>query len=94
MSCEGVAQWAGLFVDGVLKVTSRVIKAILSNYYAVRWVSEDEKEEAKPCVKKVSVCQTWRDGYCMVDGTLIPLFAKPSFFVEAYFDRKSKVGPL
>ena len=89
VSCESVAQWAGLSVGGVLKVTLRVIEAILSNQNAVRWVSEEEKEEAKQWVEQASGCQTWRDGYCMVDGTLIPLFAKPSFFGEAYFDRKS-----
>ena len=89
VSCKSVAQWSGVSVGGVLKVTERVIEAILANYHAVRWVSEEEKEESKEWVAKVSGCQTWRDGYCMVDGTLIPLFAKPSFFGEAYFDRKS-----
>ena len=34
-------------------------------------------------------CQVWCNEYCMVDGTLIPLFEKPSFFGEAYFDQKS-----
>ena len=90
VSCEGTAQWAGIAVGTVIKVTFRVIEAILSKHnQVIRWASEEEKEEAKRWVEHTSGCTTWRDGYCMVDGTLIPLFAKPAFFGEAYFDRKS-----
>lgn len=74
----------------VVKVTARVIEAVLSQHDdVIRWASEGEKEEAKQWVENTSSCSTWRDGYCMVDGTLIPLFEKPTFFGEAYFDRKS-----
>jgi hypothetical protein len=55
---------------------------------AVRWPSEEEKEEAKEWVEAVS-CAAWRDGYCMVDGTPTNLFQKPGYHGEAYFDRKS-----
>ena len=34
-------------------------------------------------------CPAWCDGFCMVDGTLIPLFEKPGHHREAYFDQKS-----
>ncbi len=33
--------------------------------------------------------QTWRPGFCMVDGTLIPLASKPGHFGEQFFDCKS-----
>ena len=73
-----------------MKVTSRVKVAILSEHdKIIRWASMEEKEEAKTWVGRVSRCQAWRNGYCLVDGTLIPLFEKPGFFGEAYFDRKS-----
>ena len=55
---------------------------------AIRWPSEDEKEESKWWVEAAS-CYAWRDGYCMVDGTLVVLFQKPGYYGEAYFDRKS-----
>ena len=88
VSYESVAQWAGLSVGAIYKVTCRVIEAILSMRDVVRWASVEEKEEAKEWVYKTSGCRVWRDGYCMVDGTLIPLFEKPAFFGEAYYDRK------
>ncbi|THU94473.1 hypothetical protein K435DRAFT_819994 [Dendrothele bispora CBS 962.96] len=50
--------------------------------------TEAEKEEAKTWVEKHS-CPEWRDGWCMVDGSLIPLYARPYWYGESYFDRKS-----
>ena len=50
--------------------------------------TEDEKEEAKRWVEEHS-CDAWRDGYCMVDGTLIILFERPFWYGESYFDWKS-----
>ena len=48
----------------------------------------DKKAAALDWVEQVS-CAAWRPGYCMVDGTLIPLFEKPGHFGEMFFDRKS-----
>ncbi|KAE9396664.1 hypothetical protein BT96DRAFT_958144 [Gymnopus androsaceus JB14] len=36
----------------------------------------DEKEEAKKWVERHS-CKAWRNGWCFVDGTLIPLYTQP-----------------
>jgi hypothetical protein len=55
---------------------------------AIRWPTEDEKEESKQWVEAVS-CPEWQDGYCMVDGTPVLLSQKPGNHGEAYFDRKS-----
>lgn len=88
-SVEAVAQWAGVSVGMVVKATRRVIIASLALHDSViRWPSEEEKEEAKAWVEEMS-CPEWRNGFCMVDGTLIPLFEKPGYHGEAYFDRKS-----
>jgi hypothetical protein len=88
-SVEAVAQWAGVSVGTVVKTTRRVIIAFLSLHDTViRWPNEEEKEAAKEWVEAES-CPSWRDGFCMVDGTLIPLFEKPGHHGEAYFDRKS-----
>ncbi|KAF7291261.1 DDE Tnp4 domain-containing protein [Mycena indigotica] len=54
----------------------------------IRWPSAAEKEAAKEWVEAAS-CAAWRDGWLLVDGTLVPLSDKPGFHGEAYFDRKS-----
>ncbi|KZT23927.1 hypothetical protein NEOLEDRAFT_1157052 [Neolentinus lepideus HHB14362 ss-1] len=47
-----------------------------------------EKEAVKCWVKSHS-CQAWHDGWCLVNGTLVPLFEWPYWFRESYFDWKS-----
>lgn len=88
-SVSAVAQWAGLSEGVVVKYTRHVIITFLALHnLTVRWPSDDDKEDAKEWVESVS-CVAWQDGYCMVDGTLIPLFEKPGYHGEAYFDRKA-----
>jgi len=50
--------------------------------------SPGEKEEAKQWVEKYSKCPAWRDGWCFVDGTLVPLAFRPYWYGQSYFDRK------
>lgn len=45
------------------------------------------KEAAKNWVEAHS-CRAWRNGWLFVDGTLIPLFDRPHWYGESYFDRK------
>jgi hypothetical protein len=88
-SVEAIAQWAGVSVGLVVKATRRVIIAFLALHdNVVCWPSPAEKEQAKQWVEDNS-CPAWRDGFCMVDGTLVPLAEKPGHHGEAYFDRKS-----
>ncbi|KAJ7074853.1 hypothetical protein B0H15DRAFT_925623 [Mycena belliarum] len=88
-SVEAIAQWAGVSVGLVVKSTRRVIVAFLSLHDSIiRWPTDSEKEEAMEWVESVS-CEDWRGGFCMVDGTLVPLFEKPGHHGEVYFDRKS-----
>ena len=75
----------------VSKCTARVITAILGvgllQEY-VRMLTDEERERAKDWVAQQSSCDAWRDGWCMVDGTLIPLYSRPNWFGVSYFDRK------
>jgi hypothetical protein len=88
-SVESIAQWAGVSAGTVFNTTFRIMQAFLVLHdQAVRWPNSMEKEAAKATVERLS-CPAWRDGFCMVDGTLIPLFQKPGHHGEAYFDRKS-----
>jgi hypothetical protein len=54
---------------------------------AVRFPTPEEKEEAKQWVEKHS-CKAWHEGWCFVDGTLVPLSKCPFWFGESYFNWK------
>jgi DDE superfamily endonuclease len=86
-----VALWAGVGYGTVSLFTSRVMAATCSDRFrhsALHWASEEAKEAAKSWVENAS-CPAWRNGWLMVDGTLIPLFMRPAFFGNTWFDRKS-----
>ncbi|EJF65499.1 hypothetical protein DICSQDRAFT_50638, partial [Dichomitus squalens LYAD-421 SS1] len=61
--------------------------SLLEKY--IRLPTPEEKEDAKAWVEEHS-CHAWRHGWCMVDGTLVPLFTRPHWFGESYFDRKCR----
>ncbi|KAH9913822.1 uncharacterized protein BXZ73DRAFT_55313, partial [Epithele typhae] len=87
---QAIANWAGCGKGTVDIITRRVMSAILRPSFrlqAIRYPTEEEREEAKTWVEKRS-CKAWRDGWCLVDGTLIPLDERPYWFGESYFDRK------
>ena len=89
-SLERVRKWAGTSKGLVKLATRRVMTALLSPDFmqdSVRLPTEEEKEDAKAWVEEHS-CKAWRDGWCLVDGTLIPLYARPYWYGESYFDRK------
>lgn len=91
-SLQGVANWAGVGKGTVLLVTRRVMTAILRPEFmneAVRFPDAEEKEAAKKWVHRHS-CRAWRNGWCLVDGTLVPLAERPHWFGESYFDRKNR----
>jgi len=86
-----VALWAGIGYGTVRLVTNHVMKAVCSEQFrqsALHWPDDDIKEKAKAWVEEHS-CPAWRDGWCMVDGTLIPLHACPGFYGNTWFDQKS-----
>ncbi|KIJ09092.1 hypothetical protein PAXINDRAFT_43034, partial [Paxillus involutus ATCC 200175] len=87
---SSVACWAGLGHGTVSLMTRRVMTAILRPHFmssAVRFPTAEEKEAAKSWVEARS-CKAWRDGWCFVDGTLVPLYDRPHWYGESYFDRK------
>jgi hypothetical protein len=90
-SLADVAVWAGVGKGTVLLVTRRVLKALTRRTVlldALRWPTEEEIEEAKEWVERTSGCPEFREGWCMVDGTLVPLYSRPNWYGESYFDRK------
>ncbi|GLB35610.1 putative DDE superfamily endonuclease [Lyophyllum shimeji] len=86
-----VALWAGVGYGTVRNVTIRVMTALCDERFrrvTMPWSSPQEIERAKAWVEGNS-CPAWRDGWLMVDGTLVPLFQRPHHFGNQYFDRKS-----
>ncbi|KAJ8583205.1 hypothetical protein M405DRAFT_696350, partial [Rhizopogon salebrosus TDB-379] len=86
-----VALQFGVSFGMAILVTSRVMKACCSAQFrtsALQWPDVERKEVAKEWVEENS-CPAWRDGWLMVDGTLIPLTRRPGFFGNVFFDRKS-----
>ncbi|KAJ7711177.1 hypothetical protein B0H16DRAFT_1343961 [Mycena metata] len=87
---QAVANWAGMGKGTVHLVTRRVMTAVLRPEFmqdAVHMPTAAEKEAAKRWVKRHSN-KSWRNGWCFVDGTLIPLDQRPTWYGESYFDRK------
>ena len=71
-------------------ITRRVMTAVLRPDFlddVIHFPTPEEKEEAKEWVENHS-CKAWRGGWCMVDGTLVPLDERPFWYGESYFDRK------
>jgi hypothetical protein len=90
VSLQKVADWAGIGKGTVENVTRRVIAAILRTSFrncVMHTPTHEEKRRAKSWVRKHS-CKAWRHGYCMVDGTLIPLDERPFWFGESYYNCK------
>jgi len=71
-----VALWAGVGFGTVPLVTNHVLKALCSEWCchsALQWSSDAAKEAAKEWVEQQSY-PSWRNGWLMVDVTLVPLF--------------------
>ena len=89
---RSTSKWAGVGKGTVHDCTRHVMTAILQPQFmksVVRWPTEAEKEEAKMWIEKHS-CKAWRNGWLMVDGTLVPLIGQPTWYGESYFDRKCR----
>ncbi|KAF8220344.1 hypothetical protein L208DRAFT_1334337 [Tricholoma matsutake] len=87
-SVQSVANWAGVGKGTVLLVTPAILRQEFMNE-AVHFPDAEEKEAAKRWVHRHS-CRAWRNGWCLVDGTLVPLAGQPHWFGESYFDRKNR----
>ncbi|KAF5329182.1 hypothetical protein D9611_013194 [Ephemerocybe angulata] len=90
-SLNKISRWAGCGKGTVTLVTRRVMTAVLAPEFlhsAIHLPTDEEKVEAKKWVQRHS-CKEWSDGWCFVDGTLVPLYKKPKWFGESYYDRKS-----
>ena len=89
-SQQKVARWGNAGKGSVGLMTRRVMTALLQPEFmekAMRMPTEAEKDKAKAWVEAHS-CKGWQNGWCLVDGTLIPLYDRPYWYGESYFDQK------
>ncbi|THV01308.1 hypothetical protein K435DRAFT_655724 [Dendrothele bispora CBS 962.96] len=86
-----VALWAGIGYGTVRLFMKRVMEAVCRENFrktVMAWPSDDTKEHAMDWIEENS-CEAWRPGWLMVDGTLVPLYSRPAFFNNTWYDRKS-----
>ena len=91
MALNEIADWAGVGYGTVDLVIRRVITAVFkTNLRArhIRWPSGEEKTQAKDWIETATT-SAFQKGWCMVDGTTIPIFEKPHYYRQAFYDRKS-----
>ena len=93
-SLEDIARVAGCSEGAVELYTQRCFRAIEALHDAfVCLPTAAEKEREKCWVDEhLGFKGTWREGWVMYDGTIVPLYAKPAVNGEAYFTRKSNYG--
>jgi hypothetical protein len=91
-SPEDVCQWAGVSVGSVIKCTNHVMVALLDQHDTFMQFPLPNSQNAQRCKSYVSAhtCPEWMDGYLVADGSHFPLYTKPGFYGETFFDRKSK----
>ncbi|KAH9984741.1 hypothetical protein BJV74DRAFT_878740 [Russula compacta] len=74
VSLQNVANWAAILCPSFM-------------WESVHFPTAEEKEEAKVWVELHS-CKVWRNEWCLVDGTLILLYAHPFWYGKNHFNQK------
>lgn len=93
ISVFDVALWAGVSEGSVVNCTNRVMTALLAQHDTfIKFPGPDsaDRANAKAYAGRVTNCQEWRGGWLAADGSSIPLFQKPGFYGETFYDRKSR----
>lgn len=91
-SLAQISKTFGVSQGHVVRSTARVLKAVLDtpalmNAIGLPAKGSAEREDAKRKMEEKGGPE-WRDGWLVVDGTLIPLACRPTIQGESFFDRK------
>ncbi|EGN95055.1 hypothetical protein SERLA73DRAFT_61088, partial [Serpula lacrymans var. lacrymans S7.3] len=89
VSCDDVAEWAGVSAGTVALLTKQVVVALISLHDMVMCKPTNEEKIKAKAYAGSKVCPSWQNGWLSVDGTTFLLFQKPSHFGEAWYDRSS-----
>ncbi len=88
-SLDKIAAIAGVGHGTIDHRYRRVITAIRKSRLQIdylKWLMGEAKETAKQWVENQAEVPAWRDGFCIFDGTLIPLSRKPSHYGKTFYD--------
>ncbi|CAD6915345.1 unnamed protein product [Tilletia caries] len=90
LSVPEIAAHAGCAQGSVVNYTRKFVEALCSiEEDLIPWASEEEKREAQDWVEIQSGVKEWRNGWCMVDGSHIPLAWRPgSGYDDDFINRK------
>ncbi|SCV69349.1 BQ2448_2369 [Microbotryum intermedium] len=89
-SAEAAADWSDYSLGAVLMFTNRVTFALNDPEFrrnVIRWPNRIEREASKKWMEETT-CWEWRNGWCMVDGTLVPIARRPKWFSRSFTSRK------
>ncbi|KAL9934373.1 hypothetical protein V8E36_006829, partial [Tilletia maclaganii] len=90
---EDVALACGCVEGSVHLFVRRVVDALYdARGPALCWAGQEERQEAQNWVAQRVGCPEWAHGWCMTDGSQIPLAFAPSkqAHQKEYFDRKNQ----
>jgi hypothetical protein len=89
-SVKKVAYLMGVSYGTVENATTCVLTAVCHAEFCLsimQWPDDTAREMAKQEVEWFS-CPGWRDGWLMVNGSLVPLYGRPGYYGNTWFDHK------
>lgn len=87
VSVVDLADWAGVSTGTVENCTRRVALSILSLHDIAMAKPTVQEQISARIWARDSTCPEWDKGYVAVDGTTFPLFEKPGYYGETWFDK-------
>ena len=91
-SLRKIGDLCGIGKGTVDKVCRQVIIAIQSinlRITHIRWPAKSERKEVQRWIEEQAEVKEWRNGFCIIDGTLVPLYQKPSHYRKTFFNQKN-----
>ncbi|SGY53830.1 BQ5605_C006g03807 [Microbotryum silenes-dioicae] len=83
---KAATEWSGRSMGSVVKFTYRVLLALNEPSFSrriIHWPNQAECELSKAWMES-KTCPEWRNGWCMVDGSLIELSRTPQWFGASF----------
>ncbi|KAK9390249.1 hypothetical protein V1515DRAFT_589676 [Lipomyces mesembrius] len=68
--------------------TPGYVQADLKSCAVSERLKPEEREQCKQWIEDTS-CAAWTDGWCIIDGTLVPIFSKSQYYEDVFYDGKS-----
>lgn len=88
-SLSKIAVFCGIRKRTVDLIIRRMITTITNSNFCslnVWWPASQKKEAAKEWFEDQVQVSEWQNGFCMIDGILIPLCQKPLHHGDTFYD--------